>query len=76
MPQRPLALETRGGQVTLGVLEIALGVPALHAEGDPVTERVAALLLDPVALRAGHRSHSSLAGVTPLNGRRARRVGR
>src|SRR5438094_8030460 len=36
------------------LLEVALHVPAAHAEGDPVAEGLAPLLLDPAA-RAAHR---------------------
>ena len=39
------------GQLALVVEEVALGVTAGEAEGDPVAERLAPLFLDPVSLR-------------------------
>ncbi len=48
------ALRARGGQLALVLEEVALGVTARQAEGDPVPERLPTLLLDPVAFRLRH----------------------
>ena len=49
-------------EIGLALEEVALGVAAAKAEGHPVAERLPPLLLNPVALRLGHR----IATVVPL----------
>jgi hypothetical protein len=55
MSELAATLRASGRQAALVMEEIAKGVTAGEAERDPVAERLAALLLDPVSLRLGHR---------------------
>jgi hypothetical protein len=50
-PELAAALGAFHRQLALGILEVALEEAAPEAEGDPVAQGLAALLLDPVALR-------------------------
>ncbi len=54
MAELATTLRTRSGQGVLVVEEVALRVATGEAERDPVTEGLAALLLDPVAFGLGH----------------------
>ena len=54
MPELASALRTGTRQVVFAVQEVAQRVTTGEAERDPVAERLAALLLDPVAFRLGH----------------------
>jgi hypothetical protein len=56
VPERPPARRASLRQIRLVLEEVALRVPAPEAERDPIAERLAALFLDPVPLRAGHAS--------------------
>ncbi len=55
------AVRALSGQIALGLVEVALGEPARPAEGDPVAERLAPLLTQPVRSLA-HGSDARRAG--------------
>ena len=55
MTELAAALGTGSGQLRFVLEEVAQRVTAGEAEGNPVAERLPALLLDPVPLLLGHR---------------------